>query len=126
VSSAHVISAARDFSRTPGPRHARQGNWSGEAFREMLERGLRRHQRLLIVLDGTRGYGSSFLDEAFGGLVRGGVLSAEDASRRLEIARPKTRPCLCDLCRSGWSRPRGGRLAGSGIASDRGPWRARA
>jgi hypothetical protein len=85
MSSERVISVARDFSRTPGPRYTSQGHWSGEEFRKRLEQELRRHERLIVDLDGTRGYGSSFLDEAFGGLVREGVLTREDALRRLEI-----------------------------------------
>ena len=64
MSSERVISVARDFSRTPGPRYTSQGDWSGEEFRKRLERELRRHERLVVDLDGTRGCGSSFLDEA--------------------------------------------------------------
>lgn len=83
--SGHVISVARDFTRTPGPRLVKQGDWSGEKFRRFLERKLAEHEKIIVDLDGTRGYGSSFLDEAFGGLVREGVLSREDALRRIEI-----------------------------------------
>jgi hypothetical protein len=85
MGSEHMISVARDFSRTPGPRYVRQGNWSGEKFRKRLEEELRQYERVVVDLDGTRGYGSSFLDEAFGGLVREGVLTREEAFRRLDI-----------------------------------------
>lgn len=81
----HAISVARDFSKTPGPRFIKQGDWSGEKFRKVLEDRLKRHDQLVIDLDGTRGYGSSFLDEAFGGLVRECVLTREDFKRRIEI-----------------------------------------
>ena len=64
-----------DFTRTPGPRYRLEGKHSGEEFRDdrlnprFLE--AREQGRLLIVdLDGTSGYASSFLEEAFGGLVR--------------------------------------------------------
>ena len=80
-----TISVARDFSRTPGPRYVRQGNWSGEKFRRLLVEKLRRCETLIIDLDGTRGYGSSFIDEAFGGLIREGVLSRDEAMTRLEF-----------------------------------------
>lgn len=80
-----MISVARDFSRAPGPRLTRHGRWSGEEFRERLELELRRHDRVVVDLDGTRGFDSSFLEEAFGGLVREGVLTQDDAFRRLEI-----------------------------------------
>lgn len=66
-----VFSIARDFSRFPGPRFARQGPHSGETLRRELKRQLSGLTGELVVdLDGTTGYGSSFLDEAFGGLVR--------------------------------------------------------
>lgn len=87
-----MISVARDFSRAPGPRLVRQGSWSGEEFRGCLEQALRRYDRVVVDLDGTRGYDSSFLEEAFGGLVREGVLTPEDALRRLEIAPARTGP----------------------------------
>jgi hypothetical protein len=81
----HVISVARDFSRTPGPRYVWQGNWSGEKFRQRLVKELGRYERVIVDLDGTRGFGSSFLDEAFGGLVREGIITQDEALRRLDI-----------------------------------------
>jgi hypothetical protein len=73
-----TINVASDFSRTPGPRHPHEGKFSGEAFREELlkprfEQAARTGQRLRIELDGTAGYARSFLEEAFGGLIRTGV-----------------------------------------------------
>lgn len=65
-----LISVARDLSRTPGPRFVHQGPFSGEAFRSKLAELLRSCDRVEVDLDGTVGYGSSFIDEAFGGLVR--------------------------------------------------------
>lgn len=66
-----TISVANDFSRHPAGRFLADGPFSGEAFRKrFLVPALRAGERLLIVLDGARGYGSSFLEEAFGGLVR--------------------------------------------------------
>ena len=64
-----------DFTRTPGPRFRIEGKHSGEEFRDdHLNPGFvkaRERSRLLIVdLDGTSGYASSFLEEAFGGLAR--------------------------------------------------------
>jgi hypothetical protein len=73
-----TINVARDFSRTPGPRHEHEGKFSGERFRESVlkprfEEATRSGFRLRIELDGTAGYARSFLEEAFGGLVRKGV-----------------------------------------------------
>ncbi|MGJ3648923.1 STAS-like domain-containing protein [Sphingomonas sp. GlSt437] len=79
-----AFSIARDFSRNPGPRLKSQGAASGEALREAIKRNLQNFAgRIVIDLDGTAGFGSSFLDEAFAGLVRKGVLSRADAHRRL-------------------------------------------
>ena len=81
------IRVAEDFSRTPAGRYRTDGRWSGEAFREdhlgpALEGGT---QRLVVHLDGVEGYGSSFLEEAFGGLVRKANLTGEQLHRVLEI-----------------------------------------
>lgn len=65
------VSVAKDFTRFPAGRYKRNGSTSGEAFRErFLEPAIREGQTVEVDLDGTIGYGSSFLEEAFGGLVR--------------------------------------------------------
>lgn len=66
----------KNFSTTPGPRKEIIGPFSGERFREeVLLKEIRENpdEELSINLDGTAGYGSSFLEEAFGGLVRLGL-----------------------------------------------------
>lgn len=68
-----TINIASDFSRYPAGRHLGDGPYSGERFRkEFLVPVLKTGQRVKIKFDGARGYGSSFLEEAFGGLVREG------------------------------------------------------
>lgn len=65
------ISVARDFSKNPGLRYKRISKYSGEEFRDtLLTPAARAGHRLVVDLDGVRGYGSSFLEEAFGGLIR--------------------------------------------------------
>jgi hypothetical protein len=70
-----IVSVARDFSATPGGRYEKDGEFSGEAFRtkivlpQLLE-AMRAGDKLHVNLDGTAGYATSFLEEAFGGLVR--------------------------------------------------------
>jgi hypothetical protein len=64
---------AEEFGKFPGPRYESLGPYSGESFRDselipILDKG----EPVLLDFDGTLGYGSSFLDEAFGGLVRKG------------------------------------------------------
>ncbi|MEZ9069445.1 MULTISPECIES: STAS-like domain-containing protein [Vibrio] len=60
----------------PGPRFIKLGPASGEEFRDTwLKKTLHKSSELTIDLDGTDGYGSSFLEESFGGLVRSGEFS---------------------------------------------------
>ena len=70
-----VISVARDFSPTPAGRFLDDGPFPGERFRdEILMPALTAagNGQVTVDLDGTAGFGSSFLEEAFGGLVRKG------------------------------------------------------
>lgn len=69
-----TISIIQDFSAYPAGRYLDDGPFSGERFRdELLIPELNKmedSQTLIINMDGARGYGSSFLEEAFGGLIR--------------------------------------------------------
>lgn len=68
-----TVRIASDFSRHPAGRFVSDGPYSGEAFRrKFLEPHLANDEEISVELDGARGYGSSFLEEAFGGLVRKG------------------------------------------------------
>ena len=68
-----TIRVASEFSRHPAGRFITDGPSSGEAFRKrFLEPHLTKNEPIMVELDGARGYGSSFLEEAFGGLVRSG------------------------------------------------------
>lgn len=61
----------KNFSKYPGARYKRLGPFSGEEFRdEVLIPEMKKHENLIINLDGVIGYGSSFLEEVFGGLIR--------------------------------------------------------
>lgn len=64
-----------EFSEYPGPRYKTQGSNSGQEFyekflkikfQEVLDNN---YQYLVVDLDGTAGYASSFIDEAFGNLL---------------------------------------------------------
>lgn len=64
-----------DYAPSPGGRFVSDGDYSGEWFRDdilapALREAAANSEMLTIVLDGTSGYGSSFLEEAFGGLIR--------------------------------------------------------
>ena len=70
-----VISIAKDFSVTPGPRGRDEGDFSGQAFLEDVLRpaytqAIGEGVTLTIDMDGTEGYATSFLEAAFGGLAR--------------------------------------------------------
>ncbi|MCT4544523.1 MAG: STAS-like domain-containing protein [Vallitalea sp.] len=69
------LKISEQFTETPGPRFRDEGSFSGEEFREtILEKKYleckKYNKKLIIDLDGTFGYGTSFLEEAFGGLAR--------------------------------------------------------
>lgn len=81
-----IINIAADFSRTPGGRYRTDGPASGEEFREsVLIPALEENNSIVIELDGTRGYPSSFLEEAFGGLVRRLHLSPAEFAQKIKI-----------------------------------------
>jgi len=85
---ATLINVAEQFSKYPAGRFLSDGPYSGQRFRdEVLVPALEASQTtsVLVVLDGTLGYGSSFLEEAFGGLVRRKGFKAEDLTKRLAI-----------------------------------------
>lgn len=70
----NVINVANDFSMYPGGRYLTDGDGNGTDFRErFLRPALATGKPVTVVLDGAYGYPSSFLEEAFGGLVRQGV-----------------------------------------------------
>lgn len=77
-----IINIAEDFSRFPGARYPDEGDFSGEEFRKKilvpkLKEALLKGLRLKIILDGSAGYSTAFLEEAFGGLVREDEFSQE-------------------------------------------------
>jgi len=82
----HKISVAKDFSTEPIGRFVEDGPKSGEVFRrDILLPAMAKHDRIEVNLDGTEGYGSSFLEEAFGGILRVTDLLIADVKRRLSF-----------------------------------------
>ncbi|HXC02243.1 MAG TPA: STAS-like domain-containing protein [Opitutaceae bacterium] len=82
-----IISVAKDFSDVPWGRYPTDGRFCGENFREeLLMPALKSGENKIVVdLDGAEGYGSSFLEEAFGGLVRKHGFTSQDLRSKLEI-----------------------------------------
>jgi len=69
------INIANDFTISPGGRYRKDGDHSGEEFCDdyllpRVKEAITEAAAVTVDLDGTIGYGSSFLDEAFGGLQR--------------------------------------------------------
>lgn len=86
MSSTTTIDVGNDFTRYPAGRYQKDGPGSGEQFRnEFLLPALASHDRVQIALDSTMGYGSSFLEEAFGGIVRLGVISSDEALSKFDL-----------------------------------------
>ena len=76
------INVATEYSRTPGARYESEGEFSGERFRKDIlipklesmdiKTSKPFTELLTINLDGSAGYGSGWLEEVFGGLIRDG------------------------------------------------------
>ena len=81
----NTIRVASDFSPTPGGRFRSMGPKSGEEFRDLIATYLFQNKPVTVVLDGVEGYGSSFLEEAFGGLARMRRWSRTELQRLLRI-----------------------------------------
>jgi hypothetical protein len=91
-----LINVAEQYSAEPAGRYPEDGNFNGQRFREeLLLPILAQRYHVVVDFDGTEGYGSSFLDEAFGGLVRQGHFS-EAALRELLEVRSGEDPTVVD------------------------------
>lgn len=85
-----MINIAEVYTKFPGGRYPQDGKGNGTDFRErFLVPVLKAHGKALIVLDGAVGYPSSFLDEAFGGLVRSRGFSADQVLSAFEFKAEK-------------------------------------
>lgn len=67
-----TITVINDFSKKPYGRYESDGgNDCGYLFRKnKLVPALKKHEKVHVVLTGYNRYGRSFIDEAFGGLIR--------------------------------------------------------
>ena len=82
-----TLSVARQFTEFPGGRSRRISEFSGEQFREeFLEPAVKSGEEVIVELDGVVGYGSSFLEEVFGGIVRAMKwLNRDQVNKHLKI-----------------------------------------
>lgn len=85
-----TVSIANDFSRIPGARFPQEGDHSGQEFRTQvllpkLREAIDKKDTLRVILDGTAGLGTSFLEEAFGGLIREDNIPYDKVQSTLEL-----------------------------------------
>lgn len=85
-----IIDLASDYFPYPSGRFSSDATFNGQRFRdEILEPALRAAlesgDKVIIDIDGVRSFGSSFLEEAFAGLVRLGKFSRAQLLKHLEI-----------------------------------------
>lgn len=96
-----IINIATDFYPRPAGRFSADGEYTGETFRDkVLTPKLKELQRtsnghLIIDFTGVTMAGSSFLEEAFGGLVRKGIFPKDFLQKVLVIRSPR-RPIIKD------------------------------
>jgi hypothetical protein len=84
----------KDFTEFPGPRYKTLGEFSGEEFRDKyLIPEIESNDCVSVNFDGVFGFGSSFLEETFGGLVRKGV-SEENLRKLVENLKAEEDPSL--------------------------------
>ena len=68
------IAVAKDFNKFPGGRYPKDGTGNGQDFRKkFLLPHLLKGKKVEVVLDVAAGFSASFLEEAFGGLIREGL-----------------------------------------------------
>lgn len=81
-----VIDIAKDFSFKPFGRYKEDGKFNGTRFRdEILAPALENNDAVEVKLDGVISFGSSFLEESFGGLIRSKVIDKETLLKKLII-----------------------------------------
>lgn len=88
VTQRTIFKISEKFSATPGPRYITEGDWSGELLRttilkRVVMEAISSGEKITIDLDGTAGFGTSFLEEVFGGLIREDKLRISDLQKVL-------------------------------------------
>lgn len=90
MSHSNLLLKVADFSLNPGPRYKTEGAFSAEEFREdfvlpKVREAIRTGAVLTIVIDGVHGYGTSFFEESFAGLIRVNGFSPADLKSTLKF-----------------------------------------
>jgi len=80
------INIAEDFSPAPAGRYLTDGDFTGELFRtKHLRPAIEKGYKVIINVAGLIGAGSSFMEEAFGGLIRTDNCTLEQLRQKLAI-----------------------------------------
>lgn len=79
-----------EFSQFPAGRDENDGPFNGKKFRESvlvpaLKHATETGDKVYVLLDDVKSYGSSFLEEAFGGLIRASKFKYGDIKSTLII-----------------------------------------
>lgn len=88
-----MIDIATEFSPYPSGRDENDGKFNGTKFRQHLLipaiksalAGPPDERKIIIDIDGVRAFGSSFLEEAFGGLARESGIDVESAIALFDV-----------------------------------------
>lgn len=86
------VVVAEEFSPDLGGRYIKDGPYSGQAFRDAvllnrLDRAIRENDVLRVNFEGVSGTPTSFLEEAFGGIIRAKPeWSLEDVMQHLDLS----------------------------------------
>lgn len=79
-----TINIPKDFHPRPYGRDEGDGDYNGYTFcHTVLAPALKKYDAVHVDLTGYNRYGRSFLDEAFGGLIREEGFTAEDITNKL-------------------------------------------
>ncbi len=91
-----TINIAQDFTDSPGARYYEDGDFSGQEFREKILKPIfEEHDKIKIILDGTEGYATSFLEESFGGLAR--IFEIKDVLEKLEFVSQEDESLIAEI-----------------------------
>lgn len=97
-----MINIAKDYTRCPGARYEKEGDFSGERFREeflapKLKEAIEANVKLEVILDGSAGYSTSFIEESFGGLIRTNHYSLQQVKDNIIIISDEDPSYLDDI-----------------------------
>lgn len=87
------INVAKDFYPRPAGRFRKDGNYSGQAFREDILvpnlQKLSNGEKITLDFSGVSMAGSSFLEESFGGLIRLEGFNKNSILSQLDLISPR-------------------------------------